>query len=194
MMLFDDKLLSDDIFETSFACNLQKCKGNCCVKGDAGAPLLQTEVEEINKNLDQIIPFMDELGKNLLKKDGFFLKTAEELETTCAPSGECVFVAYKNNIATCGLENAYQAGKSSFQKPISCHLYPIRISKVGEYTALNYHKWDICAPACENGKKAGIPLFQFLKTSIIRAFGTTFYETIAAYYQLQKENLNHKNK
>ncbi len=188
MIILEDKMLSDDLFEKKFACAINKCKGECCVAGDAGAPLLQSEIDIIEKNIEEIKPFMDPLGLQVLAKNNFHTYDGDESETTCAASGECVFVAYKDNIATCAIENAYHAEKIDFIKPISCHLYPIRVAKIGEYTALNYHQWSICNPACENGTNLGVPVFQFLKSSLTRAYGNDFYEMMNAYYQQEIEN------
>jgi len=187
MILLDNKLISDDILKNKFACALDKCKGGCCVKGDAGAPIETEEITLIDKNIEHIKPFMDELGLQVLKEKGFYVSQGDKHETTCAASGECVFVSYKNDIATCAIENAYTEGKSTFLKPISCHLYPVRVSKVGAYTTLNYHHWDICNPACENGEKLGLPVYTFLKSAIIRAFGKDFYNMLSAYANYQKD-------
>ncbi|MCO6494055.1 MAG: DUF3109 family protein [Bacteroidetes bacterium] len=185
MILIGDKLISDDLFDVKFVCDLEKCLGACCVEGDAGAPLNDNEIEPIKKNLKAVEPFLPDAQKELLKKSGFYEKDfTGELVTTCLPTGECVF-SYRDErgILGCALEKAYREGKSDFKKPISCHLYPIRVSKVGEYTALNYHEWDICKPALKLGEKLGVPVFRFLKEPLIRNFGVDFYNELEAVYE-----------
>lgn len=181
MILLDQKLISEDIIKKQFTCNIEKCKGACCVKGDAGAPLLQKEIDTIDKNLSKILEFVEPKHREQIQKNGFHKSTQNKHETLCMPSGECVFVTYTNGIAECGIEKANNHLDFNFQKPISCHLYPIRVSQVGEYTALNYHHWDICNPACELGKKKGVFVFSFLKNGLIRAFGKSFYKLLEAY-------------
>lgn len=181
MILLEDKLISEDLMEKNFICNLSKCAGACCVKGDAGAPLTEGEVDTINQNIETIIDFVDDSGAEAIRKNGFATKREGELETACLPTGECVFVKYENGVATCGIENANRAHGFNFQKPISCHLYPVRVSKVGEYTAINYHKWDICSPACVFGDQEKVPVYRFLKEALIRAFGEETYAQLDAY-------------
>lgn len=187
MILLDDKLIAEDILKNQFACAIDKCKGACCVKGDAGAPLEFDEINAIDENLENIKPYMDPLGLEVLAEKGFYLKQDGQYETACAPSGECVFVSYKDNIATCAIENANHEGKSSFLKPISCHLYPVRVTKVGEFTTLNYHHWDICNPACVNGAELGLPVYAFLKNALIRAYGKDFYTMLSEYAAFDKQ-------
>lgn len=184
MILLEDKIISEEIFSTSFICHLEKCKGTCCIEGDSGAPLELSEVECIQENLEQILPYMEPLQKELLNKQGFHENDEDGDEvTTCLPTGECVFTRRnEQGILECGIENAFNDGKSNFRKPLSCHLYPIRLSKVGNYTAINYHKWDICNPGCILGEENQVPLFRFLKDALIRAFGTSFYQSLEEVY------------
>jgi len=190
MILLDNKLISEDIIEKSFACDITKCKGSCCVKGDAGAPLLANETALIEENLNDIVPFINPEGKAFIEKDGFHISNKGNLETQCLPTGECVFVSYKNGIATCGIENANAKHHFGFKKPVSCHLYPVRVSEVGEYIALNYHQWDICQTARENGKLTQTPIYIFLKDSLVRAFGQEFYQKLSAYAESTGTNEN----
>ncbi|MFN5217314.1 MAG: DUF3109 family protein, partial [Sphingomonadales bacterium] len=114
-----------------------------------------------------------------------------ESVTTCLPGGECSFLVYEGLTATCGIENAWKAGKTDFQKPVSCHLYPIRAKRYGEYTALNYHRWSICEPACQRGEQENIPVYAFLKEALIRKMGEAWYEeltAVAADWKSQKNN------
>ncbi|MBX2984687.1 MAG: DUF3109 family protein [Bacteroidia bacterium] len=188
MILIGDKLISDELFDVKFVCNLDKCLGACCVEGDAGAPLDTEELEPIRKNIKNVESYLPEKQKELLAQSGFYEKDyVGELVTTCLPTGECVFsFRDERGILGCALEKAFRDGKSDFKKPISCHLYPIRVSKVGEYTALNYHEWDICKPALKLGDKLGIPVFKFLQDPIIRAFGKEFYNEMEAVYEARK--------
>jgi hypothetical protein len=180
MILVQNTLISEDIFEKQFICNLNACKGACCVEGDSGAPLLESEIYEIENNFLGILPYLSSESQLYLQKDGIWVKDKDgDIGTTCRPSGECNF-AYKDGSRNlcCGIEKAWNEGNSSFQKPISCHLYPIRISKVGDYDALNYHRWDICSPACKLGKKEGVSVFEFLKDALIRKYGAEWYDEV----------------
>ncbi|MBC7425110.1 MAG: DUF3109 family protein, partial [Bacteroidia bacterium] len=149
MIEHGNTLISTEIFDRHFVCNLDACKGACCVEGDNGAPLDEHELGLIEQDIEAIKPFMSEDGLALLKAHNFFERDEDgDLVTTCLPTGECVFATYdQNRVLGCGIENAFKAGKTTFKKPISCHLYPIRINKVGTYDALNYHKWEICKAA-----------------------------------------------
>jgi len=177
MIIFQNTLISDEILEKKFVCNLDKCKGACCVEGDSGAPLEDKEIAEIERNLEAIKPFMSKKGLALLAAEGFWETDSDkEKGTRCLPEGNCVFET-KNEIgiSQCSIELAHKAEKSTFLKPISCHLYPIRMKNYGEYQALNYHEWDICKHACDFGEELKVPVYEFLKSSLIRKFGEDWY-------------------
>ena len=177
MLIIEDGLVSDNLVNTQFACNTSACKGACCVEGDYGAPLEKEEIQIIQDSINQIKPFMEDEGIALLDTEGFHEKDIDEEDcTTCLPNGACVFVKFDGMMATCAIENAHRAGALSLKKPISCHLYPVRVKKIGEYLALNYHKWDICEPACQRGDKENIRVSDFLKEPLIRKFGEHWYE------------------
>lgn len=180
MLIIGQALVSEDILEKKFICHLEKCHGACCVSGDRGAPLALDEIEIIQKNLEAIKPFMDKDGQDLLSEKCFYETDPAdgELVTTCRPDGACVFVVYENGITQCAIEKANEAGQTGFKKPISCHLYPIRISQYGEYTVINYNQWDICNPACSLGESLNIPLFKFLKEPLIRKMGEEWYKEL----------------
>ncbi|MCC6721410.1 MAG: DUF3109 family protein [Bacteroidia bacterium] len=180
MLIVGSALVSEDIIEKSFVCDIKKCLGKCCVEGDRGAPLLENEIDLIAKNIENIIPFMDCEGIELLNNKGFFeIDTADnEYVTTCRQNGSCVFAVFENNIAACAIEKAFENNKSDFKKPISCHLYPVRVSKYGEYTVFNYNQWDICSSACSNGDNLNIKIYQFLKDSLIRKMGNEWYNEL----------------
>jgi hypothetical protein len=190
MIAIEDTLISDDLVMKSFVCNLNKCKGACCVQGDSGAPLKEDEVDEISRLLPDIKPFMNPQYVQDIEQNGFFETDKEgDRVTTCQPSGECNFVVYKNGIASCSIEDAYHAGVILFQKPISCHLYPVRIKEYASFTAVNYHQWDICHAACEQGNALQVPVYRFLKAPLIRRFGEGWYEALNAYYEQINDEL-----
>ena len=180
MIIIQDKLLSDDIFEVQFLCNLNACKGACCWEGEFGATLEAEELDTLDKIYEDIKPFLDPLGIEKIEASGKYryYEEMEEHGTTLLPSGACVFMTLKDGKAKCGIEAAYEAGITDFKKPISCHLYPIRVStnEAGTFEALNYDKWDICKAACQLGKKEELPMYRFLKDALVRKYGTAFYE------------------
>jgi len=179
MILHENTLLSFDVFDIKFNCHLEKCKGNCCVEGDYGAPLETGEISIIEENISFIKPYMTRLGLNLLEKEGFYLQDPKaDLVTNCIYNKDCIFVYREKGINLCAIEKAWTENKISFQKPISCHLYPIRLSKINNLTAINYSKWDICKSALELGKSNKIPLYVFLKDSLIRKFGKPWYDEL----------------
>ena len=180
MIEIDDKLISDDLFSKQFVCDLQKCKGVCCVEGDAGAPLTKKEVENIEKNLDVIKPEMRKEGLKAIEDNGvFYLDDDGEKVTTLVNGKECAFVFFDdNNIAKCSIESAFLKNKLEFRKPISCHLYPIRVKKYNDFQAINIDNWHICKSACECGTKLNVPTFKFLKQAIVRMWGDEFYQDL----------------
>jgi hypothetical protein len=192
MLIVGNALVSEDIIEKKFACDTRACLGACCVKGDAGAPLLSQEIEIIENEFPSIKPFLSEDGLRNIESQGFHTTDPDgESVTTCLPDGECSFLVYDGLTATCGIENAHKAGKTSFKKPISCHLYPIRAKQYGEYTALNYHRWDICEPACKRGENDNVPVYVFLKDALIRKMGEAWFAeltSLASDWESQKNN------
>ena len=180
MLIVGNALISEDILEKKFVCHLEKCKGACCVAGDRGAPLVEEEIDLLKNDLEAIRLFMDEEGLDLLTEKGFYETDPAdgELVTTCRDDGACVFVVYENGITQCAIEKANQSGETDLKKPLSCHLYPIRAAKYGEYTVLNYNQWDICNPACSLGESLSLPLYKFLKEPLIRKMGPEWYEEL----------------
>jgi hypothetical protein len=175
-----DKIVSTQIFERQFVCDLNACKGACCIEGDGGAPLSGEEVQIIEQNLPKIIPYMRQEGIVAVDEHGVALIDDDfQAETTLIEGKECAFVYFdQNNTAKCAIEQANREGQIDFIKPLSCHLYPIRTKQFNDYTALNYEKWDICAPACACGEKLDVPVYKFLKEPLIRAFGSEFYNEL----------------
>ena len=190
MIEIDDKIISADLLKECFACDLSKCKGICCVEGNAGAPLEEDEVEILEKEYEAYRPYMTGEGVEAVTEQGFSVLDEDgDLTTPLIHDAECAFSYNENGVTLCAIERAWREGRTKFKKPISCHLYPIRLMKFSNGTiGLNYHRWDVCRSACECGKKLGIPVYKSLKEPIIRRFGEEFYEMLEVAEQLIKEN------
>ena len=162
-------IVSEEILEKEFVCNLSACKGACCIEGNGGAPVTKEEVAIIEAHLDKILPFMRPEGIEAIEAQGVVYEDEDfEPATTLVNGKECAFVYFdQTNTAKCAIEKAHREGQIDFIKPISCHLYPIRTKQFNEYTALNYEKWDICEPACACGEKLDVPVYKFLKEPLI---------------------------
>jgi len=178
MILVGDVVLSDDIKENFFVCDLEACKGACCVEGDSGAPL----EDEETKILEDIYPLVKDYitaeGRAVIEAQGTWVIDADgdKVTPTLGANRECAYALYdERGILKCGIEQAYLAGKTSWKKPISCHLYPIRVTKYDQYDALNYNRWHICDPACQLGKSLQVPLYAFLKEALVRKYGEAWY-------------------
>jgi hypothetical protein len=184
-----DSVVSTQIFEKKFVCDLNACKGACCIQGDSGAPLSFEEIDIIEEALEVIYPYMRPEGRAAVKASGvFYIDEDNEPVTTLVNGGECAFVYFdENNITKCSIEHAYLDGKTAFKKPISCHLYPIRVKQFNELKALTYDHWPICAPACDCGEQLDVPVFRFLKEPITRAFGEEFYEELTVVEKAWRE-------
>jgi hypothetical protein len=180
MLQIDDKLISEDIFDKRFLCDLSACKGACCVQGDSGAPVEHGEVGIMEEALDEIEPYMSKAGRERVNEVGVFtIDTDGEYVTPLVNGAECAFAKFdKNGIAKCAIEEAYRDGKTNFPKPVSCHLYPIRLKELPDVTAINYHHWPICDPARECGAKVDLKVFKFLREPLIRKFGKDFFEKL----------------
>lgn len=177
-------LVSLDLFEEEFTCHLEKCFGNCCVHGDAGAPLKDSEADMLDKIYPDIKEYLSENGNMAIREQGSWVIDDDGEKVTPLINGrECAYTVFRNRVAFCGIEHAFEEGKTSFRKPVSCHLYPIRLSRVGDLVALNYHRWGICEPARILGKQNKQPVFRFLKGSITRVFGEGFYDEMEKVYQ-----------
>ncbi len=185
MIVIDNKLVSDEIVEEQFVCDLNKCKGGCCVDGDAGAPLSSEELLHLNEVYDAVLPYLDEENKNELLKQGKYVYDNEfGWVTPTIESKVCVYgITDEKGIVKCGIEQAYNDGKVNWKKPISCHLFPIRakLSKNKKTEYVNYEpREDLCSAACNLGKKLKVPVYVFLKEALVRKYGTEFYETLDA--------------
>jgi len=187
MIIHDHTIISDDLKDVYFCCDLAKCKGACCVEGDAGAPLEEEEISLLEDHIEDIRPYMCQEGIEEIENIGVFDYDADgHFVTPLVQGRECIYVYYENGIARCAIELAYSEKKIPFQKPLSCHLYPIRIKKTGENDALNYHRWPICKDALEKGMKLKIPLYQFAGDSLIRKYGRTWYNKLTLWCSTKK--------
>jgi hypothetical protein len=173
-------LLHEDVVKENFVCNLNKCKGACCLEGDSGAPLDVVELDILNEIYPKVKPFMTAKGIATIEKNGTYVKDFEgDYTTPCVDvNKECAYVIWENGITKCAIEKAYENGAINWQKPISCHLYPIRITKYPEFDALNYDRWSICSPACSFGTELKVRVHEFLKAPLIRKYGEDWYKEL----------------
>lgn len=183
LTIIDKVLVKKEILETSFTCDLKKCKGACCTLESAyGAPLLREEISVIEKCLPDVVEFIPEQQKEIIEKKGFWEEKEGELFTRSLNNKECVFVYYEENIAKCAIEKAFKEGRIDYIKPISCHLFPIRVSRFGG-DVLRYEKFNQCEPALENGKKSKITIAEFCKDALIRLYGKPWYEKLRDFFR-----------
>ena len=179
MIQVQDKIISMDVFEKHFVCDLNACKGACCVEGDSGAPLLAVEERTLEEIYEKVKPFMRKEGITVIENQGVAVYDSErDLTTPLVNNRECCFVVKENGISLCSIEKAYSDGKIDFKKPISCHLFPIRIKEYRDFDAINYEDIKICKPACECGSKLEVPVYAFLKEPLIRKYGTDWYKEL----------------
>lgn len=180
MMQIDKTLVSDDLLEKEFVCNLQQCKGACCVEGEAGAPLEESELKELEKNFEAIRPYLNQRGLTEIDKQGLYVKGWDgEWETPIIDGKECVYTVFDDQgHAGCGIEKAYLDKKIDWKKPVSCHLYPVRVQHYSEFAAVNYHHWQICSTACSLGEQLKVPVYKFVQEALIRKFGQDWYNAL----------------
>lgn len=173
-------IISEEIIENDFVCNLSACKGACCVEGDAGAPLEENEIQILKEIYPKVKPFLREEGIKVIEEQGTFITTdLGELETPLIDGADCAYVIFDNKgTALCGIEEAYNKGVIDWKKPVSCHLYPVRVKDYSEFSAVNYNKWHICDPACSLGEELQVPVYKFVKEALIRKFGEDWYEEL----------------
>jgi hypothetical protein len=186
MIIIKDTLVSEEIFEKQFVCDLQACKGACCIEGSSGAPLEAEETGILEEIYDIVAPYLRPEGRAVIEANGLYEMDSDgDLVTPLVGEhGACAFVTFDaNGIAKCGIEQAYLDGKISWRKPISCHLYPVRLQQLTEYVAVNYHRWQVCDPACNLGQALGVPVFQFLKEPLTRKFGAEWYQEAEEVFQ-----------
>lgn len=183
MIAIDNVLLSEDVVKAQFVCDLHKCKGGCCEDGDAGAPLELAEKKHIDDNYAAFEPYLTTAGKAEIDRSGRYLYDEEFGWVTPTVNGGICAYGFKDEqgIIKCGMEAAYYDGKTTWKKPISCHLYPLKVSETKAYTNVNYEpRESLCRPGCALGKKAKVPVYQFLKEAIVRKWGEQFYEALHA--------------
>lgn len=190
MIKINKTLISEAIIDTEFACNLSACKGECCVAGDAGAPLDEPELDILNSIYPKVKPFLRPEGIKAIEEQGtHVLSDFEEPETPLVEGKECAYVNFSDHgTALCGIEMAYRAGEIDFKKPVSCELYPIRVQKLSELQAVNYDKWEICSNACTLGKSLEIPVYIFAKAALKRKFGEEWYTELEEKVEEIKKN------
>lgn len=181
MIQIDDKLISEDLFSEKFVCDLTKCKGICCVEGDAGAPLDEDETKILEEIYPKIKPYLRPEGiKAIEEQHTHTVDIDGDLVTPLVNNAECAYVIFdENGYTKCGIEKAYEEGVIDYQKPISCHLYPIRIKSYSDFDAINYHEWNVCSDACALGKELNVKVYKFLKKPLIRKYGEEFYTTLS---------------
>ena len=177
MIQIDDTIISLDVFKEKFLCNLDACKGECCIEGDAGAPLEEEEVEQLKKVLPVIWEDLSSEAQAVIEKQGVCYKDEDgDLVTSIVNGKDCVFTCYdEKGCCYCAIEKAYREGTVDFYKPVSCHLYPIRVQKYSEFKAVNYHRWSVCKAAVLLGEKEDMPIYKFLKEPLVRKFGEDWY-------------------
>ena len=180
MFIIGDTLVSLDVLEKQFCCDLGACCGKCCIEGDAGAPVSEDELQEIEKVLPLIQPLMTRKAQKTVEQNGLsYLDPSGERVLSIVDGQACVFMQRdEKRWCYCLLEQAYLQGKTSWRKPISCALYPIRLTQVGSRVGVEYHRWDICYPARVLGKKQQVPLYRFLREPLIRRFGQEWYDEL----------------
>lgn len=186
MIVIDNILISDDLIDAPFSCNLGACHGACCVKGDSGAPLDEDEIPALEAALKVVEHRLRPEARKVIDEVGVWEKTStREYAVTCVGNSECVFVTYEGPIAKCAIEQAHEEGKSTFRKPISCHLYPVRIDDLGDFDALNYEQIEMCKSGVRCGTRNSIQLTDFLEDALTRKYGRKWVKNL-------KENVEHR--
>ncbi len=173
-------IVSEEILEKDFVCNLSACKGGCCVAGDAGAPLEEGELQIMKDIYPEVKPFLREEGIQAIEEQGIYTTNDfGENETTLIDNADCAYVIFdEKNTALCAIEEAYNSGLITWKKPVSCHLYPIRIREYSSFSGVNYDKWEICDDACSLGKELQVPVYKFVKQALVRKFGEQWYSEL----------------
>ena len=179
MIQIEDKIISMDVFEKHFVCDLNACKGACCVEGDSGAPLIDKEEKILKDIYEKVKPYMRKEGITQIENQGITVFDDDgDLTTPLVENKECAFVFFENGITKCSIEKAYMDGEINFRKPMSCHLFPIRIKEYQDFEAVNYEDLKICKPACKCGSKLQVPVYVFLKEPLIRKYGEDWYKEL----------------
>jgi hypothetical protein len=176
MIAIGETLVSEDLLEKKFVCDLKACKGACCVEGESGAPLEEDELQILEDIYDKVKPYIPADGIKAIEKQGkHIIDTDGEHVTPLVKGKHCAYTYFENGTALCAIEKAYKEGKIKFQKPVSCHLYPVRIDRTKIYDAVNYQRWSICKPACKLGEQLQVPVYRFVKDGLVRKYGKKWY-------------------
>lgn len=186
MLQIDDTIISLDLIEETFLCDLNACKGYCCVEGESGAPVEEEEIARLEEALPFLWDDISPAAQALIKKQGVvYVDEDGEYVTSIVNGEDCVFTYYDSEgICKCAIEKAYREGKIDFYKPISCHLYPVRVAKYKDFRAVNYHRWSVCKAACALGREKKVRLYEFLREPLVRKFGQEWYDCLT---QIAKE-------
>ncbi len=173
-------LVSEEIIKNDFVCNLSACKGACCIDGEAGAPVEPEEVSKLKEIYPKVKPYLRQEGIEAIEEQGTHIERENgELETPLIDGADCAYVTFDDKgTALCGIEEAYNAGDIDWKKPVSCHLYPIRVDEYTAFSAVNYHRWHICDDACSLGNELQVPIYKFVKEGLIRKFGEDWYSEL----------------
>lgn len=180
MIQIGETIISEELIENEFVCNLSTCKGACCIEGDAGAPIEESELKILEKIYDKVAPYLTKKGREAIEKQGVYIKGEDgDWETPLIDNADCAYVIRnEKGWALCAIEQAYNDGKIDWKKPVSCHLYPVRLQKYTSFTAVNYNRWHICSDACTLGKQLQVPVYQFVKEALIRKFGKDWFDEL----------------
>lgn len=180
MIQIEDTVVSTDLIERYFLCDLSKCKGECCIEGESGAPLEEEEVARLEEVLPLIWNDLSAEAQEVIRQQGVaYVDTDGDLVTSIVGGKNCVFTCTgEKGLCQCAIEKAYREGKTDFYKPVSCHLYPVRLTKYPAFTAVNYHRWEVCKAAEVLGRCEKVPVYKFLKEPLVRKFGEAWYEAL----------------
>jgi hypothetical protein len=180
MIEVQNTLVHEEVVRENFVCNLNRCKGACCLEGDSGAPLNIDELSILDEIYPKVKPFLTQKGIATIEREGTFVKDFEgDYTTPCVDiNKECAYVIWENGVTKCGIEKAWEIGVINWRKPVSCHLYPIRITAYPEFDVLNYDRWSICSDACSLGNELKVKVHEFLKEPLIRKYGQSWYDEL----------------
>lgn len=183
-------IVSENLIDKDFVCNLSACKGACCIDGDAGAPLNKEETNILDDIYPKIKSFLRKEGIEAIEKQGTWITSDfGELETPLINGADCAYVIFDDkNTALCAIEEAYNQGIVDWKKPVSCHLYPVRVKEYSEFAAVNYDKWEICDDACSLGKELQVPVYKFVKQALVRKFGQNWYDELEDIAEKRKKS------
>jgi hypothetical protein len=190
MLIFNQVIIDENLLNNQFCCHLSECKGQCCVEGELGAPVLSSEIDEIERNVQKLLSYLPEQNRVEIERKGFFESYKGDLYLETIEGRECVFATTDSNgVVGCAIEKAYYEGQSDFLKPISCHLFPIRVKKKGSLEYLEYMQIPECRPARENGRQKQLPVYRFLKDPLSRKYGQEWVNGFLAYCDSQIQNV-----